>query len=189
VGTIYRPPNQSDFLEHFEDTMTKINPERETFIFGDFNICLLNKLSALCKRYQNILNRFNFKQLINVPTRVTQTSSTLIDHLISNSEDRVSQSGVLQLGLGDHFLIHFTRKIVRQSVNQESIVKIRSMKTYYKDDFTDKLNNANWSDVYLCTNVNNAWRIFQEICMSILDDIAPTKEIKIKQKNRTMDNI
>ena len=164
--------------------MTKINPERETFIFGDFNICLLNKLSALCKRYQNILTMFDFKQLINVPTRVTQTSSTLIDHLISNCEERVSQSGVFRLGLSDHFLIHFTRKIVRHSVNQESIVKIRSMKTYSKDDFIDKLNNANWSDLYLCRNVNYPWRIFQEIFMSILNDIAPTKEIKIKQKTQ-----
>ena len=86
------------------------------------------------------------------------------------------------MGLSDHFLIHFKRKIVRQSVNQESIVKIRSMKTYNKDDFTDKLNNANWSDLYLCRNVNYAWRIFQEIFMSNLDEIAPTKEIKIKQK-------
>jgi hypothetical protein len=49
--------------------------------------------------------------------------------------------------------------------------KIRSMKIYNKDDFTDKLNNANWSDLYLCRNVNYAWRIFQEIFMSILDDI------------------
>jgi hypothetical protein len=56
------------------------------------------------------------------------------------------------------------------------------MKIYNKDDFTDKLNNANWSDLYLCRNVNYAWRIFQEIFMSILDDIAPTKEIKTKQK-------
>ena len=118
MGTIYRPPNQNEFLEHFEDIMTRINPERETFIFGDFNICLFKKLSALCKRYQSILNMFDFKLLINVPTRVTQTSSTLIDHLISNSEDRVSQSGVLQLDLSDHFLIHFTRKIVSQSLNQ-----------------------------------------------------------------------
>ena len=56
------------------------------------------------------------------------------------------------------------------------------MKTYNKDDFTDKLKNANWSDLYLCRNVNYVWRIFQEIFMSILDNIAPTKETKIKQK-------
>ena len=36
--------------------------------------------------------------------------------------------------------------------------------------------------IYWCRNVNYAWRIFQEIFMSILDYIAPTKEIKIKQK-------
>jgi hypothetical protein len=37
--------------------------------------------------------------------------------------------------------------------------------------------------IYWCRNVNYAWRIFQEIFMSILNDIAPlTKEIKIKQK-------
>jgi hypothetical protein len=35
--------------------------------------------------------------------------------------------------------------------------------------------------IYWCRNVNCAWRIFQEIFMSILDYIAPTKENKIKQ--------
>lgn len=69
----------------------------------------------------------NFHNIYEPIYRVTQTSSTLIDHLISNCEDRVSQSGVLRLGLSDHFLIHFTRKIVRHSVNQESIVKIENL--------------------------------------------------------------
>ena len=56
---------------------------------------------------------------------------------------------------------------------------LSKLKTYSKDDFIDNLNNANWSDLYLCRNVNYAWKIFQEIFMSILDDIAPIKEIKI----------
>lgn len=57
------------------------------------------------------------------------------------------------------------------------------MKIYNKGCFTNKLSKASWSDLYLCRNVNYAWRIFQEICMSILDDIATNKGNLNKTKN------
>ena len=41
VGTIYRPPNQSNFLEVLNENMNKIDSiSNETYILGDFNINL-----------------------------------------------------------------------------------------------------------------------------------------------------
>ena len=42
VGTIYRPPNQSNFLEALNENMNKINSiSNEIYILGDFNMNLL----------------------------------------------------------------------------------------------------------------------------------------------------
>ena len=39
VGTIYRPPNQSNFLEVLSENMNKIDSiSNEIYILGDFNI-------------------------------------------------------------------------------------------------------------------------------------------------------
>ena len=41
VGTIYRPPNQSNFLEALNENMNKINSiSNEIYILGDFNMNL-----------------------------------------------------------------------------------------------------------------------------------------------------
>ena len=37
---------------------------------------------------------FGLKQLIEVPTRVTYSSSTIIDHILASFLNRVSQQGV-----------------------------------------------------------------------------------------------
>ena len=56
------------------------------------------------------LRMFNFTQLINEATRVTSNSSTLIDHILSNSCEKICQSGTISIGLSDHFLTYMTRK-------------------------------------------------------------------------------
>ena len=59
---------------------------------------------------RNILPYNNLKQLIRSPTRVAKSCSTLLDHILTNANEMVSQSGVLDIGLSDHQLIFCTRK-------------------------------------------------------------------------------
>ena len=41
VGTIYRPPNQTNFMEIFNENISKVDTNNgETYILGDFNINL-----------------------------------------------------------------------------------------------------------------------------------------------------
>lgn len=81
-----------------------IGPENETYIFGDFDICLLNKQNNYCKSYCNMLTMYNLKQIINEPTRITDCTKSLIDHIICNTEDKIIKSGVISTGLSDHCL-------------------------------------------------------------------------------------
>ena len=129
VGTIYRPPNESNFLEILNDNMNEIDSvNNKIYVLVDFNINLyindsyifakkniLNNKSVPSdvKRYQEFCTFFGLKQLIIVPTRVTTGSSTIIDHVLASFLERVTQSGVIDIGLSDHQLIYCTRKISR----------------------------------------------------------------------------
>ena len=132
-----------------------------------------------------MLNLFNLKQLVNIPTRVTINSKSLLDHIICNCSDKVSKVGVIPVGLSDHMLTFCTRKISKRTTDSEekvanNSVKIRSTKHYNREIFIEKLNENDWSKLYLCRNVNTAWIIFRDYFIATLNKVAPLKEVKIK---------
>ena len=45
---------------------------------------------------------FDLKQLVEVPSRVTCSSSTIVNHIQASFPDSVSQQGVIDVGLSDH---------------------------------------------------------------------------------------
>ena len=98
VGCVYRPPKQSNFLQHFQETLSEVPTERETIILGDFNICEMHKQSKMFKCYTNIMKMFALTQLIREPTRVTNRSSTLLDHILACKSERIVQSGTIAVG-------------------------------------------------------------------------------------------
>ena len=64
------------------------------------------------KNLMRLLTKFNLVQLIKSPTRITATTNTVIDHIITNRPASVSKSGVLSCGISDHnavFMIKRTR--------------------------------------------------------------------------------
>ena len=53
---------------------------------------------------------YNLEQLIKEPTRVTNTSSSLVDLILTNQPNNISNSGVIDLGISDHSLIYAVKK-------------------------------------------------------------------------------
>ena len=124
VGTLYRPPKQSNFIDHLENILTNLRSDCETYLLGDFNICFKQKTSVLFKSYSNILRMFDLHQVITEATRITQSTSSIIDHIITNSKDRLSQSGTISIGLSDHFMTYCTRKIPKQTLSKHFFPKL-----------------------------------------------------------------
>ena len=180
TGTCYRAPDNVNFLECIENTLNKIDPDSETIFLGDFNINLLDESSSIKKPYLDILKINNYKHLINSPTRVTESSSTCIDHIFANKTERICQSGVIVSGLSDHYITYCTRKVYREQINKHNTVKIRSLKNYCNNTFIEKLRNLDWSIVLQCTDVNVAWNKFKIMFTQIINEIAPEKETRIK---------
>ena len=182
VGVCYRPPKQSDFCARLEETLSKIRSDCETIVLGDMNICFTHKSSQLFKMYNNVLQLFNFEQIIDTPTRISCNSSTVIDHILSNVKENILQCGTISVGISDHLLTFCTRKISRGHFKSHNTIKIRSMKNYCAEGFIELLRNTDWSKCFNSTCVNTSWKSFKEIFVNILDDVCPVKEIRLKQR-------
>ena len=146
VGIFYRPPNQYSFLDDITTGFSKLSQEtRDFFILGDMNINILingkmifenNKnslssnapLSTILIKYKEFCSLFNLRQLIKSATRITSNSSSLIDHILTNAEDKISGSGIIDTSLSDHQLIFCTRKIIKTKCYTHKDIQCRSFK-------------------------------------------------------------
>ena len=84
-------------------------PEKELFLLDDINIDYSNRLSGMFRNYSRLLSMFNCSQIITEATRITAETSTLLDHIITNSLRKVKCSGVMDCGFSDHLAIFCTK--------------------------------------------------------------------------------
>ena len=187
IGVGYRPPRQCDFFSKLESSFLKCDrlSESEVYFLGDFNVNLFaqNNSNSLYKSLREWSSIFDFHQIIAEATRETDHSSTLLDHIYVSSKDHIAQSGVLNYGLSDHSVIFCTRKIARGFHKGHKTVKVRSLKNYSVDGFNSELNQTDWSDLFLCQDVNEAMCIFNNKLLAVLDKVAPIKQVRIKQNS------
>ena len=182
IGICYRPPKQNSFSAQFEETLSKIRSDCELMVLGDMNICMLHPASSLSRNYLSVCNLFGLRQLISEPTRVTDISSTILDHILCNNSEKICQSGVITVGISDHYMTYVSRKVVKGQINGHKTVKIRSLRNYTRDKLVESLNSVNWSDVSNCSDVNQAWSTFESLFTGVLDIVAPVKEVRLKQR-------
>ena len=77
---------------------------------GDFNCDFMGKCnSSLYKSFKELINTFKWIQLIDSPTIVTDSSLSCIDLIFSSDENKISLSGVIPIGINDHFMTYCTR--------------------------------------------------------------------------------
>ena len=147
VGTVYRPPDQNGFLDLFEGTLNKVRSDLELIILGDFNINFKNFTSSIQRNYVDILKLFGINQLIKDHTRVTKKSSTIIDHVLCNTRQKISQSGVIPVGVSDHYLTFCTRKTIKGQIGVHNVVKVRSLKNYSVSSLIFELSQVDWTEL------------------------------------------
>ena len=116
VGVIYRHPNYSnstvkEFSEALCNSINKITNRKDTFyLLGDLNIDLtVNKRSLSSLDFLNSLISCGSLPIITIPTRVTETSATIIDHVITNDSSHEIKPGVIRYddNLSDHYVIQY----------------------------------------------------------------------------------
>ncbi len=117
---MYRHPNTpSVVFECIQDVLNTICMKNKTvYALGDFNDNLLANNNKM-----NTIKSNKLTQLVNKPTRVTPTSSTLIDLIITNKPDTVSSCDVVPQEIANHvsqrdsllFVLFVTLVIIRMT--------------------------------------------------------------------------
>ena len=161
----------------------RLIPHQEVYILGDLNLNLIfegRRIPNGIKRYREFCALHGLKQIIDSPTRVTKTSSTILDHILTNSKDKISQFGVIDVGLSDHQLIYCTRKTVKPKYNTKTRIKYRSLKHYKTETFLEKLKLIEFPDYSTYNNINEAYADLIQKINSVIDELAPEKEMYIK---------
>lgn len=103
VFAVYRPPDSSVNLFTEKLHNISLNFLNCTTLFsGDLNIDTLDEQNG--GDFINLMYSCSFFPLINVPTRVTETTSTCIDNFWYN-EFNMSISGVFPTSITDHYSI------------------------------------------------------------------------------------
>ena len=112
----------------------------------------------------------------------TPTCSSILDVTIVSDEEKISQSGVIPIGISDHFFTHCTRHSPKAKFKKHNTIRSRLIKNYSKENFNEKLSEINWFKVIYCDDVDVAWSNFKDLFMSVVDKIAPLKEKPLKQR-------
>ena len=185
VTTVYRPPSSlPEFFDDFEKLIKAIdNENKEVYILGDLNCNMLKTdkdASIPTKKIKSLYELYQLTQMIDEATRVTMTTSSLIDHIVTNTPEKISDSGVIHTGISDHSLVFAIRKI---SVidKQENILEIRNMKNFNEEKFIEDLLKQPWEHIYFSAEDPNAmWEIWKKLFLDVLDKHAPLQHKKIR---------
>ena len=83
ICTVYRPPStHANWLDLFEEELSIAQTTGlEFLLMGDFNIDIA---SCTNQKWNNLIKLFDLSQIVTEPTRVTNSTSTIIDHVYTN---------------------------------------------------------------------------------------------------------
>ena len=126
VATVYRPPSaSSEFFDHFEKLIKATDDEnKEIYVLGDLNCDILKAdedSNFPTKKIKSLYELYQLSQLIDKPTRITMTTKSLIDHIVTNAPEKISNTGVIHTGISDHSLIFAIRKISIEKKNTKTL--------------------------------------------------------------------
>ncbi|XP_073245687.1 uncharacterized protein [Porites lutea] len=149
IATWYRPPCSSiDLFLPYESFLEKLDSlGLEYYLLGDLNCNLASAQYDLnTRRLCEISDLFGLQQLITEPTRITESSSTLIDLIYTNYTDRVVCSGVSHIGISDHSLIYVYRKLSLTFPSKgHSTISYRNFQNFNRESFRNDIAQQDWS--------------------------------------------
>jgi len=128
---MYRPPGASetyyeqmvDVLEHFT------NCTNHVIVMGDFNYNCAPDVND-CRHINHIEQLTGLSRIVSAPTRVTMTTSRLIDIIFTSDPEKHVMTGVVLLSLSDH---HMPYTIIRNSTVTSiatNTITFRNYKTF-----------------------------------------------------------
>ena len=196
-SVIYRPPDAKNFFNLISIPLEKAWLKSSSiFLLGDFN-CDLSSFNIPQNRIADsstiaptinssklisIFDMSNMQNVINEPTRVTPTTSSLIDLIVTTRKDLVTSSAAVPLGLSDHNLIYATLRL-KNKRPPPTIIKTRDYKKLDKMVFHRDISTAPFDVGSVFDDPDDRLWAWQTLFLDICNDHVPYKEVKIRSQS------
>ena len=192
VGVVYRHPvqtNFNEFLESFSNSLLSLSNSKKVFyILGDFNINIMQENRSKCANdYINLIVRNGAAPIITIPTRVTATSYTLLDHIITNNMDQVISPAVIETDITDHYPILCTVNKPEYSIPKFTKTFYRNKSSLSADSFRNDLqadlcNAFSHQPELTKESFNEMFNLFSRTVLTTIGTHAPLKPLSRQQR-------
>ena len=186
IGVLYKSPNVRygvfrDIIEILAFLSTKYD---HCFFTGDWNIDHLATESPDFKFLKNnIYEPLSLTQIVKSPTRITKSSSRLIDIILTNSPENIKFTDSADFpGVSDHKLVYCSYSLKKPKVTPQ-IVRRRDFRNFVSEKFINDVSNVSWDSVQdaLNTNIDEATNNLENIFTNVINDNAPMREVKVSK--------
>ena len=150
VSCVYRMPGGD--IEDFTNCLENMfyNMKCDMYFCGDFNIDLIKYSEHKNTRcFLDSLFANGFYPLINKPTRITESTATLIDNIFTNQFSVETDNGLLVSDVSDHLPV-FTicrYKLKKKNINNFRYVRELGENNLFK--LKSSLDQEKWDDVFV----------------------------------------
>ena len=198
LGNVYRTPSKSPekFNNYFNIILQKLNTNRYAnkikYIVGDFNQDLIKHDDNLdCQNLIDNAHNHGFVQLVSRPTRITDHSTTLIDHVYTNNLDSAISCNIITLDLSDHLATHTkislgtstraSRIAAANSTKNDSEMRIFNEANH--ENFKALINSETWHEISEDMDAQTAYNKFEETYLKHYNNAYPLKCNRVRRKN------
>ena len=189
IGVIYRPPNRkiNDFNENLKSILDQIDLALlPCYLMGDTNINVINHvIHKETDDYLDLVYSKGLIPVINRPTRVTDHSATLIDHIFTSHYTASNfYQGILVTDITDHYPIFHVAHFEKLSKDVDEYYYKRSMSSDNYASFYNDISQVNWNEVTNSQNCQMSFSLFYEKIKFYFNKSFPLKRVKKGYKNK-----
>ena len=190
VGCIYKHPDMKIdlFNDQFLTPLLKksCQENKNLILLGDFNIDLLTCDSEIShSKFLDILGAYQILPTITLPTRITDTSNTVIDNIFTSPMNCSSASGNLTVAISDH-LPQFLILNTDCDTNLKPKPPFRrDWSTFDEATFKAEFDSVNWKDLLEIEkgDASSSFNSFFYRFSSLYDKHVPLKQLTRRQAN------
>jgi hypothetical protein len=130
---------------------------------------------------ENLLESYDLVNTVRSPTRITLSTESLIDVIVTNRENLEQRATVLDLGLSDH-LTQVIRIHSEFGSNIKKVIVKRQFSNHRIEEFKNLLAQESWDEVVTQSDVNAALEKFLQIFLYLLNTVFPYKTVKLTER-------
>ena len=187
IGCTYRHPNGNidHFINQFSKILETVPHDSNCISGGDFNIDLLNISHINVLNYVTELSSHNFLPKIILPTRITDSTCTLIDHIFVKLSRKLIdiniKAGNIFAEITDHLPIFVNMNFKTNLSNERPLIRIFNDRSL--QNFSFKCSNIEWDRLGNLANVDSKFDFLQNSLITAFNESFPLVQ-KSRKRNK-----